>query len=105
MRDGVRLAISITRPSKEGKPIEGRFPVQSLPVLNSARDACDCGVVQRHFAYAGVREDKPNICRRFRIIALRLKPREEGISIQKDLGLSSARFPDAAECGRQHGDL
>jgi putative CocE/NonD family hydrolase len=27
MRDGVRLAISITRPSKEGKPIEGRFPV------------------------------------------------------------------------------
>jgi uncharacterized protein len=27
MRDGVRLAISITRPSKQGKPIEGRFPV------------------------------------------------------------------------------
>jgi putative CocE/NonD family hydrolase len=27
MRDGVRLAISITRPSQNGKPIEGRFPV------------------------------------------------------------------------------
>jgi uncharacterized protein len=27
MRDGVRLAVSITRPSKGGKPIEGRFPV------------------------------------------------------------------------------
>ncbi len=27
MRDGVRLAISITQPSKEGKPIDGRFPV------------------------------------------------------------------------------
>jgi putative CocE/NonD family hydrolase len=27
MRDGVRLAISITRPSQNGKPVEGRFPV------------------------------------------------------------------------------
>ncbi len=27
MRDGVRLAISITRPSHNGKPVEGRFPV------------------------------------------------------------------------------
>ena len=27
MRDGVRLAISITRPSRNGKPVEGRFPV------------------------------------------------------------------------------
>jgi predicted acyl esterase len=27
MRDGVRLAISITRPSQNGKPIDGRFPV------------------------------------------------------------------------------
>jgi putative CocE/NonD family hydrolase len=27
MRDGVRLAISVTRPSNEGKSIEGRFPV------------------------------------------------------------------------------
>ncbi|HEX5000291.1 MAG TPA: CocE/NonD family hydrolase [Terriglobia bacterium] len=27
MRDGVRLAVSITRPSKDGKPIEGKFPV------------------------------------------------------------------------------
>ena len=27
MRDGVRLAVSITRPSKDGKPMEGRFPV------------------------------------------------------------------------------
>jgi predicted acyl esterase len=26
-QDGVRLAVSITRPSKEGKPIEGRFPI------------------------------------------------------------------------------
>ncbi len=27
MRDGVSLAISITRPSKDGKPVEDRFPV------------------------------------------------------------------------------
>jgi putative CocE/NonD family hydrolase len=27
MRDGVRLAISITRPSQNGKPVDGRFPV------------------------------------------------------------------------------
>jgi len=27
MRDGVSLAISITRPSQNGKPVEGRFPV------------------------------------------------------------------------------
>jgi hypothetical protein len=27
MRDGVGLAISITRPSQNGKPVEGRFPV------------------------------------------------------------------------------
>lgn len=27
MRDGVRLAVSVTRPSKDGKPLEGRFPV------------------------------------------------------------------------------
>jgi len=27
MRDGVRLAISITRPFQNGKPVEGRFPV------------------------------------------------------------------------------
>jgi predicted acyl esterase len=27
MRDGVRLASSITRPSQNGKPVEGRFPV------------------------------------------------------------------------------
>jgi uncharacterized protein len=27
MRDGVRLAISITRPSQNGKPVEGRYPV------------------------------------------------------------------------------
>ncbi len=27
MRDGVRLAMSITRPSKDGKPLDGRFPV------------------------------------------------------------------------------
>ncbi len=27
MRDGVRLAVSITRPAKDGKPVEGRFPV------------------------------------------------------------------------------
>ena len=27
MRDGVRLAASITRPSQNGKPVEGRFPV------------------------------------------------------------------------------
>ena len=27
MRDGVRLAVSITRPSKDGKPIDGKFPV------------------------------------------------------------------------------
>jgi uncharacterized protein len=27
MRDGVRLAISITRPSQDGKPVEVRFPV------------------------------------------------------------------------------
>jgi uncharacterized protein len=27
MRDGVRLAISISRPSRNGKPIDGRFPV------------------------------------------------------------------------------
>jgi hypothetical protein len=27
MRDGVRLAISITRPSQNGKPVEGRFPI------------------------------------------------------------------------------
>jgi hypothetical protein len=27
MRDGVRLAISITHPSQNGKPVEGRFPV------------------------------------------------------------------------------
>jgi uncharacterized protein len=27
MRDGVRLAISITRPSQNGRPVEGRYPV------------------------------------------------------------------------------
>jgi putative CocE/NonD family hydrolase len=27
MRDGVRLAVSITRPSQNGKPVAGRFPV------------------------------------------------------------------------------
>ena len=27
MRDGVRLAVSITRPARDGKPVEGRFPV------------------------------------------------------------------------------
>jgi putative CocE/NonD family hydrolase len=27
MRDGVRLAMSITRPSKDGRPLEGRYPV------------------------------------------------------------------------------
>lgn len=27
MRDGVRIAVSLHRPSKDGKPIEGRFPV------------------------------------------------------------------------------
>ena len=27
VRDGVRLAVSITRPSQNGKPVEGRFPV------------------------------------------------------------------------------
>ncbi len=27
MRDGVRLAVSVTRPSQKGKPVEGRFPV------------------------------------------------------------------------------
>ena len=27
MRDGVRLALSVTRPAKDGKPVAGRFPV------------------------------------------------------------------------------
>jgi putative CocE/NonD family hydrolase len=27
MRDGVRLAVSVTRPSRGGQPVEGRFPV------------------------------------------------------------------------------
>jgi uncharacterized protein len=27
MRDGVRLAVSVTRPARDGKPVEGRFPV------------------------------------------------------------------------------
>ena len=37
MRDGVRLAISITRPSQGGKPIEGRFPVLWQHALEIAR--------------------------------------------------------------------
>ena len=27
MRDGVRLAVSVARPARDGKPVEGRFPV------------------------------------------------------------------------------
>lgn len=49
MRDGVRLAVSITRPSKDGKPLDGRFPV----IWQHALSIPAPGVLQRQNAAAG----------------------------------------------------
>ena len=38
MRDGVRIAMRIDRPARNGKPIEGRFPVVWQAALNIAPD-------------------------------------------------------------------
>lgn len=49
MRDGVRLAMSLTRPSKDGKPIDGRFPV----IWQHALSIPAPGVLQRQNAAGG----------------------------------------------------
>jgi putative CocE/NonD family hydrolase len=49
MRDGVRLAMSITRPSKDGKPLDGRFPV----IWQHALSIPASGVVPRQNAAGG----------------------------------------------------
>ena len=41
MRDGVRLAISVTRPARDGKPVEGRFPVIWHHTLTISREMRD----------------------------------------------------------------
>jgi len=41
MRDGVRLAVSVVRPARDGKPVEGRFPVIWHHTLTISREMRD----------------------------------------------------------------
>ena len=45
MRDGVRLAVSITRPARGGKPVDGRFPVIWQHTLGIAGAGAEGGPV------------------------------------------------------------
>jgi putative CocE/NonD family hydrolase len=45
MRDGVKLAVSITRPARNGKPVEGRFPVIWQHTLGIAGAGAEGGPV------------------------------------------------------------
>jgi hypothetical protein len=49
MRDGVRLAMSITRPSKDGRPLDGQFPV----IWQHALSIPAPGVLQRQNGAGG----------------------------------------------------
>lgn len=45
MRDGVRLAVSVSRPARAGRPVEGRFPVIWQHTLGIAGPGADGGPV------------------------------------------------------------
>ena len=45
MRDGVRLAVSVTRPARNGKPVDGRFPVIWQHTLGIAGPGAEGGPV------------------------------------------------------------
>lgn len=41
MRDGVRLAVTVARPARDGKPVEGRFPVIWHHSLSATQEEAD----------------------------------------------------------------
>jgi putative CocE/NonD family hydrolase len=57
MRDGVRLAVSITRPAIDGKPAPGRFPViwqHTLGIAGPGAEGGPIGTGARAYGYPGV---------------------------------------------------
>src|SRR4051812_18635573 len=57
MRDGVRLAVSVTRPATDGKVDEGRFPViwqHTLGIAGAGAEGGPIGNDPRRRGYGGV---------------------------------------------------
>ncbi len=82
MRDGVRLAVSVTRPAKDGKPVEGRFPVIWHHTLAISGPGADGGPVGE--GPHGYR-DAPKLARQGYVVAL-VARRAQGPSFGKRRG-------------------